>query len=158
MSKWRQLNELMLLNSSAIKPTRKNADKPVVKANTVVDVWTVVIKCQYAAITLTTMFSSQRLHSLTCVTQSTQWVHQALITPVLIPCHLHTRCHIEKHYLSSLIQTHKQHSKFTWQQWVHKLRKITKFGRKLAIIYLSPGDNTPTSPLVYPVQLIHSYC
>jgi len=52
----------------------------------------VVIKCQHTAITLTTVFSSQWLHSLTRVTESTEWVHQALITPVLIPCHLHTCC------------------------------------------------------------------
>jgi len=67
----------------------KTSNKPVVDADAVVDVRTVMIKRQDATITLTTVFSSQRLHRSARVTQSTQRVWPALLAPVLKPCHLH---------------------------------------------------------------------
>jgi len=67
----------LLLYSRALTSTQRDdgdADKPVVDADTVVDIRAVVIKRQHTAITLPTVFSSQRLHSLTRVTQPTQRV------------------------------------------------------------------------------------
>ena len=50
------------------------ADEPITKADAVVDIRTVVVERQHTAITETTVFSSQWLHSSTCMTQSTQRV------------------------------------------------------------------------------------
>jgi len=68
----------------------ENRSVPIIKADAVVDVGAVVVECQHAAITLTTMLCSQRLHSSARVTQSTKWVRHALLTPVLKPSNLHT--------------------------------------------------------------------
>jgi len=73
------------------------ADKPIVNADTVVDIWTVVIKRQHTAITLTTVLSPQRLHSLTRMTQTTQWVCYALLTPIFKPRHLQIHRQVVKH-------------------------------------------------------------
>ena len=112
---------------------REDALQPVVEADTVVDIWTVVIKRQYTAITLSTMFSPQRFHRPTRVTETAQWVWWSLLAPVFKP-----RC-LDSQQSVNLLQTtyDTQHDCVINPQIRHYTVSQTKTSKIVFVITLS---------------------